>query len=122
MIERFAWRQMDVDGGGARSVRCSAARTARRSRWDHSDVFSDEEGDGDARTRGGATAPTAGAASRAGGKSRAVSAKSRVGGKDAGKRLPGHGRDTLDLLAAGEVLFPYITGFEFMMSTRSFKH
>lgn len=98
-----------MDGDEARTARSSAARTARRSQWAHTDVFSDEEaGDDDAKTRGGRTARTAAAAaSKAGGPRAEAAARSRAGTERGGGRLPGSGagQDPLDLLDAGELGF-----------------
>ncbi len=94
--------------GGQRSVAGSrAARTARRSAWAATDVFSDDDdgegADGDTRTRGART----GRATTAAPSQRGGAARDRRGGKrgaagDAA-RLPGGrgGNDPVDLLDAG---------------------
>ena len=95
--------------GGRRSIAGSvAARTARRSAWAATDVFSDDDdgaADGDARTRGARTgrATTAAPSQRGDGRGRRGGERGPAAVADGGARLAGGrgGNDPLDLLDAG---------------------
>ena len=96
---------------GRRSVATGAARTARRSAWAATNVFSDDDGandadGGDARTRGGRTGrATTAAPSQRGGVGKGRQRGSQKGNDgDGGARLPSGGRvggDPIDLLDVG---------------------
>ena len=95
------------EGGGQRSVAGSrAARTARRSAWAATDVFSDDDdeggADGETKTRGARTgrATTAAPSQRGAGQDRRGGKRGAAG---EAARLPGGrgGNDPVDLLDAG---------------------